>query len=209
MFKYMADKKSTTKDAAGKKGKKVEPLKPVKAFARNLHIAPRKMRLVTNLIKNMHVGDALARLQFAEKKAAPIVIKLLKSAIANAEHNFQYKPSTLYITHITCDGAQVAKRYFPRARGSAFVIRHRMSHVNLVLESIPKKAKDFGMTTRKSVKEADVTEETEATVTELPDKGATPKLVPAKAGIQPKANEVVKANKIQNKRRMFNRKSGE
>ncbi len=70
---------SNTKQAA-------KPL--VTAHARNLRIAPRKMRLVTNLVKNLRVADALTQLHFTNKKAAKMLSKLLMSASANAENNF-------------------------------------------------------------------------------------------------------------------------
>ncbi len=106
----------------------------VRAHARNLRISPRKLRLVTNLVKNMRVGDALVQLQFTNKKGAPMIAKLLQSAVANAEHNFSLNRDGLFIKSITCDMGPVLQRAFPRARGSAFVIRRKMSHVNLVLE---------------------------------------------------------------------------
>lgn len=128
-----APKKAAAKPAAGKsEAVATKPL--VKAFARNLRISPRKLRLVTNLVKNMNAGDALVQLQFTNKKGAPMVAKLLQSAIANAENNFSLNRDGLYIKSITCDMGQVLQRAFPRARGSAFVIRRKMAHVNLVLE---------------------------------------------------------------------------
>src|SRR4051812_11037045 len=108
--------------------------KLVTAYANHLHVAPRKMRLVTNMVKNMYALDALTQLAHTNKKAAPMVTKLLNSAIANAQHNFSLAPETLYIKSITADQGKVMKRYFPRARGSAFVIRRKMCHVNIVLE---------------------------------------------------------------------------
>lgn len=115
--------------------------KLVVAHARSLRIAPRKVRLVTELVKNLSVEQAITQLNFANKKAAPMIVKLLKSALANAEHNFSLKPEDLYIKSITCDMGPVMKRYFPRARGSAFTIRHKLSHVHVVLEERPGKAK--------------------------------------------------------------------
>src|SRR5580700_4509193 len=106
----------------------------VTAFARGLHVSPRKMRLVTNLVKNMNVNDALAQLAYTEKKASPMVMKLIQSAVANATNNFSLSADHLYIKSITTDQAAVMKRYFPRARGSAFVIRRKLCSVNLVLE---------------------------------------------------------------------------
>ncbi len=128
-----APKKAAAKPAAGKsEAVATKPL--VKAFARNLRISPRKLRLVTNLVKNMNAGDALVQLQFTNKKGAPMVAKLIQSAIANAENNFSLNRDGLYIKSITCDMGRVLQRAFPRARGSAFIIRRKMAHVNLVLE---------------------------------------------------------------------------
>ena len=113
----------------------------VKAHARSLRISPRKMRLVTNLVKNMRVNDALTQLQFTNKKAAQMVTKLLQSAAANAENNFSLNRDTLFIKEITCDMGPVMKRSFPRARGSAFMIKRKLSHVNVILEERAVKAK--------------------------------------------------------------------
>ncbi len=110
------------------------PKQLVRAHARNLRISPRKLRLVTNMVKNMRVGDALVQLQFTNKKGAPMIAKLLQSAVANAEHNFSLNRDGLIIKSITCDMGPVLQRAFPRARGSAFVIRRKMSHVNVILE---------------------------------------------------------------------------
>ncbi len=109
----------------------------VKAHARNLHLAPRKMRLVTNLVKNMRLEDALTQLHFTNKKGAKMIQKLLLSAAANAEHNFSLSREGLFIKEITCDMGPVLQRSFPRARGSASIIRRKMSHVNLILEERP------------------------------------------------------------------------
>jgi large subunit ribosomal protein L22 len=114
--------------------------KLVTASARSLHISPRKMRLVTNLVKNLRVSDAVIQLGFTNKKGAKYLIRLLRSAAANAENNFSMNADNLYVKSITCDMGQTMKRYFPRARGSAFVIRHKLSHVNVVLEERAPKA---------------------------------------------------------------------
>jgi large subunit ribosomal protein L22 len=119
--------------------------KLVHASARSLRISPRKMRLVTNLVKNMRVTDAVTQLQFTNKKAAKMLVRLLRSAVANAENNFSLSADNLFVKSITCDMGQTMKRMFPRARGSGFVVRRKMSHVNVVLEeragAAPKKTK--------------------------------------------------------------------
>ncbi|MBI5529936.1 MAG: 50S ribosomal protein L22 [Candidatus Doudnabacteria bacterium] len=180
--------------------------KLVKASARHIHIAPRKMRLVTNLIKNMNAMDAIVQLQHANKKAAPIVIKLLQSAIANAKNNFSLDPQFLFIKSITADQGKEMKRYFPRARGSAFVIRRKMSHVNVVLEE-KKKAKAsktklgfLKKTEGKEVKPENVDQQD--AVSKKPVNAA-----PKKSQVF-KTDEEVKMNKVANKRRLFNRKTG-
>ncbi len=128
------------KAAAPKRAAKVaktEAPKPtilVKAYARNLRISPRKMRLLTNLVKGMRVADALTQLHFTNKKGAEMLSKLLLSAAANAENNFSLNRENLFIKTITCDMGEVLQRSFPRARGSAFIIRHKLAHVNVTLE---------------------------------------------------------------------------
>ncbi len=117
----------------------VKPL--VRAHARSLRIAPRKMRLVTNLVKNMRLNEAMTQLQFTNKKGAKMLQKLLQSAAANAENNFSLNRDGLFIKTITCDMGPVLQRSFPRARGSAFMIRRKMSHVNVVLEERAVKVK--------------------------------------------------------------------
>ncbi len=116
------------------------PKQLVRAHARSLHIAPRKMRLVTNLVKNMRYNDAMTQLSFTNKKGAKMLQKLLQSAAANAEHNFSLNRDTLFIKELTCDMGPMLKRSFPRARGSAFMIRRKMSHVNVILEERAVKA---------------------------------------------------------------------
>ena len=183
---------------------KTESAKLVKAQARDLRIAPRKMRLVTNLLKGMQVEDAMVQLQHLNKKGAPMVAKLLKSAVANAKNNFSMDEGRLYIKSITADMGQAMKRYFPRARGSAFVIRRKLSHVNIVLEE--RKGKAAGKSRFKLFE----SKAKPAAETAAPE-GQTPK-APKELGRKsevPKSEEQVKMNKVQNKRRLFNRKSGE
>jgi large subunit ribosomal protein L22 len=110
-----------------------KPVTEVKAFARSVHISPRKVRLVADLIRDMRVEDALAQLRFLNKKAVLPVRKLLDSAVANASHNFQITPDRLFIKSISVDGARVMKSFAPRAQGRAFALRKRLSHVNLIL----------------------------------------------------------------------------
>jgi large subunit ribosomal protein L22 len=185
---------------------KTESAPLVVAHARQLHVAPRKMRLVTNMVKNMNVGDALTQLAHTNKKAAPMVVKLLQSAVANAQNNFSLSPDHLYIKSITTDQGDVMKRYFPRARGSAFVIRRKLSQVHVVLEERKKGKASSNTSVFFKKKEKPVEPQSidakEATNTK-PDTGAGKKTRTIKS------SEQVKENTVANKRRLFNRKSGE
>ncbi len=163
------------------------------------------MRLVTNMVKNMNAQDALTQLAHTNKKAAPILSKLIRSAIANAVNNFSLDADHLFVKSVTTDMGKVMKRYFPRARGSAFVIRRKMSHVNVVLEERKKSKAGKGMGklfTKKEEKEQQSVDAKEATNTK-------PTAVEGKKPQVPKTEQQVKMNKQQNKRRLFNRKSGE
>lgn len=100
-------------------------------------MAPRKVRLVADLIRGKAVDPAITELTFLRKDAALPVLKLLKSAMANAEHNFKLDASTLRVKTITVDGGATLKRFRPRAHGSAAPIRKRTSHINLILSDEP------------------------------------------------------------------------
>lgn len=105
----------------------------VRAYARGVHISPRKVRLVSRLLKDLSVEEALDQLNFLTKKAALPIKKLVSSAIANALHNFQIESGRLFIKHFSVDGGRVFFRYEPRAQGRAFPVRKRTSNLNLVL----------------------------------------------------------------------------
>lgn len=96
-------------------------------------MAPRKVRLVVNLIRGLSVDAAIKQLMFCDKAAAQPVMKLLKSAMANAEHNHKADLSTLSVAKITVDAGTTLHRFRPRAHGSAAPIRKRSSHITIVL----------------------------------------------------------------------------
>ncbi|MCC7357652.1 50S ribosomal protein L22 [Candidatus Uhrbacteria bacterium] len=117
----------------------------VKASLRHLRMAPRKVRLIVDLIRGMKATDAETRLSFVQRDAVLPVLKLLRSAMANAEHNFKIDRSALFVKLITADGGATLKRSRPRAQGRAAPIRKRTTHINLILSDvapIAKKAKD-------------------------------------------------------------------
>jgi large subunit ribosomal protein L22 len=103
------------------------------AKLRGLRISPRKVRLVVDLIRGRELNDAMLQLEFSTKHAAKPVLKLLKSAIANAVHNHNIDQSTLTLVKATVDGGPTLHRFMPRAMGRAFKIRKRTSHITLVL----------------------------------------------------------------------------
>lgn len=189
----MAEKNTTTK----------KDVKEVKAFARFIHVSPQKLRLVADLVRNRSVGSALEQLTYSSKNAALPLSKVINSAIANAQHNFDLNKDNLYIKAVSIDGGPVYKTYAPRAQGRAFVVRKRTSHINLVLG-----VRDVGKKVRKSIfslrrrtdepRDKDVKQEEEG------------KVESDKTNVKqaPKPEEKVKRNRVDLKRRLFNRKSG-
>jgi len=105
-----------------------------KAVGRYIRISPYKVRQVVNLIRGKDVNEALAILKFTPKKAAVVVEKVLRSAIANAEHNYNMDRDNLYISKIFVDQGPALKRYKPRAFGRADLIRRRTSHITVVVK---------------------------------------------------------------------------
>lgn len=106
-----------------------------KAIARYQPISPRKCRLVADMVRGQGVGDALAVLEFTQKKAAKLVAKTLRSAVANAEHNNNLDVDTLFVKTIMVDPGPVSGRFRPRAQGRATAIRKRTSHITIVVDS--------------------------------------------------------------------------
>jgi len=104
-----------------------------RAVARYVRIAPRKARLVIDLIRGKSVEEALAILRFTPRAASPIIEKVLRSAVANAEHNYNMDPSRLYVEKAYVDEGPTMKRYRPMARGRANRINKRTSHITVVV----------------------------------------------------------------------------
>ncbi len=116
----------------------------IKASARHIRMSPRKVRLVSDIVRGMDVMAAETQLQFIRKIAAKPILKLLRSAMANAEHNFKLARNKLYIKKIVVDGGPMIKRFRARAFGRAAPIRKRSCHINIVLEERAPKAKEEG-----------------------------------------------------------------
>ena len=98
--------------------------------------SPRKVRLVANLIKGKKVEDAKSSISFLIKRASKPLSDLLDSAIANAAHNFNITADKLFVKEFRVDGGAVLKRRMPRARGMAYPIKKRTSHVFIELDTI-------------------------------------------------------------------------
>lgn len=106
----------------------------VKAQLNGLRIAPRKVRAVTNLLKGKDVVYALNQMEFLMKRPVLPLIKLLNSAIANAENNFSMVKDNLYIKEFLVDEGIKLKRYRPKAQGRAGEIQKKTSKIRLVLD---------------------------------------------------------------------------
>ena len=105
-----------------------------KAVAKYIRIAPRKVRVVMDLIRGKNVAEAFAILKFTPKVGADAIEKVLKSAVANAENNFDMNVDKLYVSSAFVDQGPTLKRIHPRSRGQAFKILKRTSHVTIVVD---------------------------------------------------------------------------
>jgi large subunit ribosomal protein L22 len=104
-----------------------------KAIARHIRIAPRKIRVVIDLIRGKNIGEAYAILKHTPKVGSEVLLKVLQSAIANAEHNCDMNSDKLYVSAAYVDQGPTLKRIHPRSRGQAFKILKRSSHVTVVV----------------------------------------------------------------------------
>jgi len=104
----------------------------VRAVARDTGVSPRKVRRLVDMVRGKKVDEALTALKFTKTPTARVVAKVVKSAAANAENNFQMSPD-LKIVKIFADEARTMKRYRPRARGRASPILKRSSHITVIV----------------------------------------------------------------------------
>lgn len=105
-----------------------------RAYLRYARISPRKVSIVLDLIRNKPADLAMAILKNTPKAASESLVKLLKSAMANAENNHNMDVSRLYVAECFVSPGPILKRIRPRAQGRAFRIEKRSSHVTLVLK---------------------------------------------------------------------------
>ena len=105
------------------------------AQAKHVRMTASKVRRVVDVVRGLKAQEALEILRFQPQAAAEPVAKAIASAMANAEHNKQLDPSTLWITAAYVDEGPTLKRFRPRAQGRAFRIRKRSSHITVVVEA--------------------------------------------------------------------------
>ena len=169
----------------------------ITAKLRHLRIAPRKVRLVADLIRGKKLEAAQRILNFTVKGASRPLFKLLKQAEANAKNNFQLDPINLYVSRITVDEGPKLKRWRPRARGQTYEIQKKTSHITIILDELIKKETKAKMT--KKVKPTAVSEEIVGQKKETIIKPEKPKFKLEKELPKPKSEGVI--------RRIFRRKA--
>ena len=111
----------------------VETALEARATLKDARISSRKVKIVADLIRGKNADEALAMIKYTPKASSEILEKLLKSAIANAENNHYMTRANLYIAEIYANQGPTLKRIRPAAKGSAFKIRKRTSHITIVL----------------------------------------------------------------------------
>ena len=104
-----------------------------RAQSKMVRISSRKVKLVIDLVRGKNVGEAIAILRLTPKAASPVVEKLIKSAVANAEHNYNMDTDSLFIKEIYVGEGPTLKRIRPRAQGRATAIMKRTSHITCVV----------------------------------------------------------------------------
>ena len=105
----------------------------VKATAKYIRIAPRKIRIVMNLIRGKSIREAFAILKFTPKVGSEVIEKVLRSAVANAEHNNDMDVEKMFVSSCSVDQGPTLKRIHPRSRGQAFKILNRSSNVTVAV----------------------------------------------------------------------------
>lgn len=114
---------------------------PVQAIAKGVRMSPRKVAVVASLVRGRTVADALTILEHTPRRSATPVLKAIKSAQANADHNHGYKPATLRITEISVTHGPRIKRYRPAAHGRALPFQRRSSHIRVVVDGEQREVK--------------------------------------------------------------------
>ncbi len=162
----------------------------VRVKLKYLRIAPRKVRLVADLVRGKRAEEAQTILNFTTKKAAQPLLKLLNSALASARNNLQLEAANLYVSEISVDEGPKLKRWMARARGQASEIQKKTSHVNLVLQELSGAAKPKKKKTSQKGVAAKIPEKPEKA--ERTAKAQKPKFRPAKESSKPVSQRGIK-----------------
>lgn len=105
-----------------------------RAIAKYVRVSPRKAGYIANLVRGKRADEAMALLKYMPNKAAAELVKVIKSAVANAENNHNMDVEKLYIDQIHANQGPTMKRFMPRAMGRATTIRKRTSHLEVVVK---------------------------------------------------------------------------
>lgn len=111
----------------------VDSTSETRAVARYIRMSPRKVRRVLDQIRGISYRDALILLEFMPYRACEPILKVVRSAVANAEHNLGLDPASLVISQAYADQGPVLKRYRPRAQGRAYMIRKPTCHITVAV----------------------------------------------------------------------------
>lgn len=106
----------------------------VKATLKHARIGAQKARLVADSVRGLDVNEAIKSLTFMRKKGAGLMKKLIESAVANAEHKKVIDVDNLYVKTVMVDEGPTLKRFRPRAQGRAFMVKKKLSHINVILD---------------------------------------------------------------------------
>jgi large subunit ribosomal protein L22 len=166
----------------------------VQAQAKWVRTAPRKVKLVADALRGMPVGEALVYCKFIPKASARDLAKVIRSAQANAEHNFNLAKDDLVVKDIRVESGPTLKRARPRAMGRYFSIFKRTSHITAVVEDRP------GAVRRRPVAPPRASRPTSAPAPAAPaaaPEAETPPATRGRAGRQPKAEKATKTDKTE------------
>ena len=177
----------------------------VKASLKYLRIAPRKVRLVADLIRGLDVEEAKNLLSLERKRAAKNLLKLLNSAISNAKNNFHLNEDNLYIKTIRVDQGPTLKRYFPRAQGRATLIQKKTSHIFIELAESQRKKKKSKIERKVEIRKP-LSKDEEELLREIKKEGL-PSKVKAKKEKEEIKKPIVSKPKVSLAKKIFRRKS--
>lgn len=125
----------------------------IRAEAKYIRMSPKKIRLVVETVRGLPLEKTINVLSFSPRRAAKPVLKVINSAIANAEHNFNFKKDDLFIKSLVVNEGPALKRWMPKARGAATPIKRRGSHILVVLGTKKDKISAKAKTAAKAVSE--------------------------------------------------------